>query len=356
MIKFYPELSIDNEEDKKFLLTEEGWLTIQKVFSNENAMKGDAPVILDTIMRFILKPLIDISWKVYDDNIYQTSGGAKTAHLTNILRYRFAKVDIGLPLFMTSQQYEGSVWNLMSRLNFKPFTELFVDTRDRWEVNSNLSQLVNEECQEDSGESKGQLSEEQGRWNHPATMFGKKDGAQAVVVYMNTPFDKTLWKKLRMHEVDDVDIISENLSFSDRENYNLFWAGTTLTMFSDFDLKRANPPLMNIENAKRYGLKPLEVSIEGMELLKEEESSQTVTLQEVSKKYSQKLKDWFENNSEYLSGTMELRGKGSIKVGQKLLKKSTNEEFYIEGVTQNFQVFGSWNTTTTVTRGQQKLR
>jgi hypothetical protein len=57
MIKFYPELSIDNEEDKKFLLTEEGWLTIQKVFSNENAMKGDAPVILDTIMRFILKPL-----------------------------------------------------------------------------------------------------------------------------------------------------------------------------------------------------------------------------------------------------------------------------------------------------------
>jgi hypothetical protein len=244
----------------------------------------------------------------------------------------------------------------MSRLNFKPFTELFVDTRDRWEVNSNLSQLVNEECQEDSGESKGQLSEEQGRWNHPATMFGKKDGAQAVVVYRNTPFDKTLWKKLRMHEVDDVDIISENLSFSDRENYNLFWAGTTLTMFSDFDLKRANPPLMNIENAKRYGLKPLEVSIEGMELLKEEESSQTVTLQEVSKKYSQKLKDWFENNSEYLSGTMELRGKGSIKVGQKLLKKSTNEKFYIEGVTQNFQVFGSWNTTTTVTRGQQKLR
>jgi len=356
MLKFYPELNWDTTKEQHFFLTQVGWVTLLQAFTGADAIMGSPARILDTIMRSILKKLVGVQWKVYDDNTYGSSGGPKTAELGNLLRYRFAKTDFSIPFYMTAQQYEGSVWNLMERVNLKPFTELFVDTRDRWEVdwgNGHDRQLVTEVCEESSDEAKGQLSDEKGKWAYPATMFGKKDGAQAVVTFRNTPFTKGLWDKLRKHEVDEVDIITETLSYSDNENYNVFWAGTTLTPFaSTFDLKRVNPPMINEENIKRYGLGALEVQIEGLQLRKENEAMQTIELTAMSKSQNQKLKDWFEHNNEYLSGTLEMRGKGDLKIGQKLIHRALNLEFYVEGVTQSFQIFGEWHTVAQVTRGR----
>lgn len=354
MLKFYPELGWDKEKEQKFFLTEQGWITLLKAFTNDNTIKGSPAKILDTIMRFILKPIMDIKWKVYDTS---EASGAKTISLTNILRYRFAKTNFFIPFFMSAQQYEGAIWNLMDRVNLKPFTELFLDTRDRWEVSNDkgIPQLVNETCEESSDETKGKLEDTNGKWNYPPTQFGSKDGAQAVLVYRNTPFDRESWGKLRSHDLYDIDIIRENLSYSDNENYNLFWAGTTLTPFSTLDLKRVQPPLINEANIPRYGLNSLEVQIEGLELDISKESEQSIALAGLTKSLNEKLKDWFQYAIQYLSGSIETRGKGSYKIGQKLKHKTLGYDFYIEGVGQNFQVYGDWTTTLSVTRGAEPL-
>jgi len=355
MLKFYPELNWGTNE-QHFFLTQVGWVTLLQAFTGADAIMGTPAKILDTIMRSILKKLVDIKWKVYDDNITGAVGGPKTASLGNMLRYRFAQTEFTIPFYMTAQQYEGSVWNLMERVNLKPFTELFVDTRDRWDVDwgdGHAGQVVTEVCEESSDSSKGALSEDKGKWDYPSTMFGKKDGAQAVVVFRNTPFTQELWSKLRTHDLFSEDIITETLSYSDNENYNLFWSGTTLTPFaSTFDLKRVNPPLINEDNVKRYGLNSLEIQIEGLQLLKASEPTQTVSLVTMAKSLNQKLKDWFEHNDTYLSGTLEIRGKADLKIGQKLIHKELGLEFYVEGVTQNFQVYGEWHTVAQVTRGR----
>jgi len=353
MLKFYPELNWDTTKEQHFFLAQTGWIALLRAFTGADAIVGTPAKILDTIMRSVLKKLVGISWKVYDDNITGSTGGAKTAELGSMLRYRFAATDFSIPFYMTVQQYEGSVWNLMERVNLRPFTELFIDTRDRWEVDwgdGHAQQLVTEICEESSDMAKGQLSDDKGKWAYPATMFGKKDGAQAVVTFRNTPFTKDLWAKLRSHEILEEDIISESLSYSDNENYNIFWAGTTLTPFaSTFDLKRVNPPMINEDNVKRYGLSALEVQIEGLQLT---DVTQTIALTTMAKSLNQKLRDWFEHNNEYLSGTLVIRGKGDLKIGQKLIHKSIGMEFYIEGVSQSYQVYGEWHTTAQVTRGR----
>jgi hypothetical protein len=353
MLKFYPELGWDKEKEQKFFLTEQGWITLLKAFTNDDVIKGSPAKILDTALRFILHKIVNVKWTVYDDNTYQGGGGQKSVALGNILRYKLAQTNFFIPFFMTAQQYEGSVWNLMERVHIKPFTELFIDTRDRWEVDSDLPHLVNETVEEDSNSAKGQLDADKGKWEYPATMFGKKDGAQAVIAFRNTPFDKSAWEKLRTHTISYLDVIQETLSYSDNENYNLFWAGTTLTPFSSLDLKRVQPPLINEENITRYGLNALEIQVEGLELDPSLESTQAPNLVNLANDSNAKLKAWYEHNVDYLSGSLEIRGKADAKIGQRLIYESIGREFYIEGVTQNFQVYGEWHTSLSVTRGMK---
>jgi len=352
MLRFYPELGWNKEKEQKFFLTETGWITLMKAFTNENAIKGSPAKVLDTIMRYILQQIVDVQWTVYDESGAEPI--PKKVELAHILRYNFAQVDLFLPLFMTAQQYEGSIWNLMERASIKPFTELFVDTRDGLEAwnPGTAPRVVNETIEESSSPSKAGKPKAEGGYVSPRFSFGS-DNAAVMVALRNTPFDKSAWEKLKTHDLPAEDVISEDLSFSDDEHYNLFWAGTTITPFSTLDLKREAPPLINEENVKRYGLSPLEVTIEGMEMLKEKESEQKVKLVGLSQAYSAKLKAWFEHNHEYLSGTMEVRGKGSYRIGQRLLRKGINREFYIEGVSQSFQVFTGWTTQLALTRGME---
>lgn len=354
MLKFYPQLGADSADGQKFFLTSTGWITLMKAFTNDNVIKGSPAKIIDTILRFILKKITTVKWKVYDDNaVTATNTGYKVVDLTSIMRYKLAETNFFVPFFMSAQDYEGSVWNLMEKANITPFTELFIDTRDRWEVSNGIGvpMTVNEHVEEDSSSTKGQLTDDNGKWSYPATMFGTKDGGQVLLTFRNTPFDKELWNKLKSHDLDTVDVIQENLSYSDNENYNLFWAGTTLTPFAGLDLKSVAPPLINQDNITTYGLSPLEVNIEGLELNQSQQATQVVALNELTTDLNRKLKRWYENNVNYLSGSLTLRGKGSIKIGQVLNYRGINRQFYIESVTQSFQVYGDFTTQVNVTRG-----
>lgn len=357
-LKFYPELGKANpntqneNEDKngrKFFLTDEGWLTLMSFFKIDNAVKGTPATLLDIIMRYILPKLNEVAWTVWDEK--PKVPVAKQVDITNILRYNFAKVDVFLPFIMTADQFEGVVWNMMERASIKPFTELFVDVRESSEAwnPEGVHRVVNEPIEQASDHSKTVFPVGKGFYPNPRFSFGDDDSA-VMVVLRNTPFDKELWQKLYVHDLQAEDVLEEDLSFSDDEHYNLFWAGTTVVPLGMNDLKFTAPPLWNEEDVKRYGLSALEVQIEGMSIEPTDPTAET-SLQAMSKAWSARLKAWFERNHLYWNGSMTVRGKGNYKIGQRLLRKGIEKEFYIEGVSQNFNVFDRWETSLQLTRG-----
>ena len=91
------------------------------------------------------------------------------------------------------------------------------------------------------------------------------------------------------------------------------------------------------------------------------EMTDKLILEGMSKTFSGTLKEWFQNNHKMWSGSLEIRGRGEIKVGQMVNSGhlgegavAGNREFYVEGVTQSFTVFSGWTTTLALTRGQHK--
>ncbi|WP_028590362.1 LysM peptidoglycan-binding domain-containing protein [Paenibacillus massiliensis] len=346
-IKFYPEVS--GGKSDKFFLTENGWLAMAKYFQSESVAKGSPAVILDVIMRFVLPQLNGVKWTVWDET--KTEPVAKQVDVTNIVRYNFASVPIFLPQFFTLDRFEGSLWNLMERTSSKPFTELFVDVREPLEAwnPGDKPRVVNETIEQSSDQSKAKFPKGEGYYPFPRFPFGK-DNAVVSVFLRNTPFSKGPWEKLYTHVVTAEDVIDEDLSYSDDEHYNLFWAGTTINPFG-MDLKRVAPPLMNKSAIERYGLSPLEVEVEGL-AIDPSKPEDTTKLERMSTAYTVKLKEWFENNHKFLSGAMTVRGKGNYKIGQRLQAPGILKEFYIESVTQTFNVFEGWTTTLQLTRGR----
>lgn len=351
-LKFYPELGAANPDAKKagekFFLTDDGWVTLMSFFTSEQITQGTPAVVLDNIMRYILPKLNDVEWTVWDES--KKDPVSKKVDVTNVLRYNFAKVDMFLPLILSADQFEGAIWNLMERASIAPFTEMFVDVRqgsEAWNPGGK-PRVVNETIEEASDASKTKFPKGNGYYPVPRFSFGEDDSA-VMVVLRNTPFYKDAWEQLFTHDLQAEDVLDEDLSFSDDEHYNLFWAGTTINPLG-IDLKRVSPPMMNENNVKRYGISPLEVQIEGLAMDASDAEHPTL-LEDLSKKYTQKLKDWFENNHVYLNGSMTVRGQGDYKIGHRLLRKGINREFYIEGVTQSFSVFDKWETTLQLTRG-----
>jgi hypothetical protein len=351
-LKFYPELGAANPDaqkaSEKFFLTDEGWVTLMSFFTSDQITQGTPAVVLDNIIRYVLPKLNEVEWTVWDES--KKEPVSKKVDVTNILRYNFAKVDMFLPLILSADQFEGAIWNLMERASIAPFTELFVDVREASEAwnAEGKARVVNETIEEASDESKAKFPKGKGYYPMPRFSFGE-DGSAVMIALRNTPFYKGAWEQLYTHDLPSEDVLEEDLSYSDDEHYNLFWAGTTINPLG-IDLKRVAPPLMNENAVKRYGISPLEVQIEGLAMDASDPEHPTL-LEDLSKKYTQKLKDWFENNHLYYNGSMTVRGKGNYKIGQRLLRKGINREFYIEGVTQSFNVFDRWETTLQLTRG-----
>lgn len=354
MLKFYPELmpiGADKAqlEKQKFFLTEVGWITLLDYFTGTGSnTKGSPAQMLDIIVRRILQKVVDTRWTAY---IEKNGKPQKTSlKMANILRYQFAQTQFfSLPLYMSLQSYEGSIWNLMERGCPKPFTELFIDVRSNTEAsnNSGKNRIVNETIEESSSPDKSKLLKDP--YVSPAFSFGEDD-AKVVLVMRNTPFNKNLWDKLVYHKLVRDDILSEDLAISDDEHYNLFWAGMQINPLVE-DLKRVSPPTYSSENIKRYGLSPLEVTIDSMQVSEQTIGQDKPKIELLTKNLNKQLKTWFENNHLLWNGTMEVRGKGNYKIGQRLIREDLGREFYIEGVQQSFHVFTGWTTTLTVTRG-----
>jgi LysM repeat protein len=333
VLKFYPEIAGKNASD--FFLTDVGWINLMKIFTTDSTMKGTPARIIWNIMQYIFPKIQDVSWKVWNETL--PTPAAKTVLAKDLIHCMLGKIDFFMPFVFTADQYEGAIWNLVQRAAPATFTELFIDCRDPYEFwhASEAGRLVPHDIELNTVETKST--------NY--FRFGQ-DGVKITLCLRQTPFESAHKKNLKRHTITQMDVISEDMSISDEQHYNLFWAGTSINPLG-IDLKRVAPPLMNEANAKKYGLNPLEVNVEGMEI-----SAQTV-LEGMSKEYTKKLKAWFENNHTYWSGTLEIRGKADIRIGQMVNYQSQtfNNEYYVEGVQHTHNLYQDWTTTLTLTRG-----
>lgn len=351
-LKFYPEIGASKKaNEEKFFLTDVGWVSLMRFFTSDSIMRGTPAVIIDNIMRFILLRLNDVKWKAYDERGKEPK--PKEVTLGNILRYQLGQMDFFLPMILSADQFEGSLWNLMERASIKPFAELWVDVRspsEAWNA-SPVGRAVPDTVEESSSADKANLPE--GAYPSPAFQFGE-DGAKVLLCLRPTPFDSKHKDIMVRHEVAQEDVLSEDIGRSDSEHYNLFWAGTTINPLG-IDLKRVAPPLFNEDGAKKYGISPLEVQIEGLEILREKESQHSVALEGMTKKYTAMLKAWFEHNHEYWNGSITIRGNAHIRVGHMINYRAPNfaYEYYVESVQHSFNVFEDWTTTLQITRGQK---
>jgi len=348
VLKFYPQINGIGQTSSSFFLTEPGRINLMSVFTSDSIMRGTPAVILDNIMRFIFTKLNNVKWSVYDER----GKKKQIVSASQVIRYVFAKIDFFLPFIMTADQFEGALWNMMERASIKPFTELFIDVRDEFEAwkTSEIGRVVPQEVEESSSQNKAKLKS--GAYPSPGFFFGE-DRAKVVLVLRETPYDSVLRKKLVTHTINIKDVTDEDLSQDDSEHYNLFWAGTTINALGT-DLKQVCPPLFNETNARRYGLSPLEVEIEGLEILESQKATQETTLEGMTKKYTAKLKAWFENNHIYFSGTLTQRGNAKIRIGHRVIYKDAGfeREFYVEGVSHSWNLYENFTTTLTLTRGQ----
>lgn len=333
LLKFYPEISGKNASD--FFLTDVGWVNLMKIFTTDNIMKGTPAVIIDTIMTHIFPKVHDVSWHLWEENT-NTTGTKKVVNVSKIVHRSLGKTNFFMPFIFTADQYEGALWNLFERASPKPFTEMFIDVRDPSEIHvqSYEKRLVPHDIAKSAPEG---------------GVFGfGADKVNVVLCLRETPYDSVHRNRLIKHDIPLEEVISESISRGDEKHYNLFWAGTTINPLG-IDLKRVSPPMLNEADAKKYGLAPLEINIEGMEI------TDNLVLEGMSKTFTGKLKEWYQSNHTYWEGTLEIRGNAKIRVGHMVEygRQFNRLEYYVEGVSHSFNVFQGWTTTLTVTRGMK---
>jgi LysM repeat protein len=367
MLRFYPSLASTDgltQEQGDFFKTGAGWQAMLNFFVGSDLIQGKPAEMIRQAIVKILYRIMNISYKYWD-----SAAGERDIHLANILRYRLADSKNIIPFLLTMLDYEGAFWNFIERVSIKPFNELFIDTRGvqpdeeqagkKPEYMTMVPNTVGESYYPD-GDPLAQFLAENDIDTNPnwSATFGE-DGAKVILYLRNTPFEYEDWNNLYTHDLDYDEIISEDLGRSDHENYNVFMVTNSLAIPSSNNLKLLVHPVIDEENARRYGMSPLEVSLEGVSIEDEDLNAGI----EASKALSQKLYDWYRLNKDYKTGAISIKGNAFIKVGQRLIIRycEYNSEtfkfddlvFYIEGVTQNFTSMDSWQTSVTLTRGQR---
>ncbi len=325
-LKFFPQYT-NEDGDLDFPLPE---LLTNKFLGTlslwaEQITAATPAVLIEKIIVDILYNLMGLEFKYWKD------GNPVDITLKEILRFRLEKANLITDLFMFFNEFEGTVWNSMNGFQHEPFYELFLDTRT-----DAMTVVKNPQIEKESfGTKYGAFS----------AGFGD-DRAKVVLFFRETPFDKDKWEDLETHEIEDEDIISEDISRSDHDNFNMFHAVPSMVGLEQVAYAQAVPPQFHSGNILKFGIAIMEKTIMGL-------SEENLDGIEFGKQLTAKLKDWYWRNIWFRNGTQIIRGNGKIKIGHRVVSKESNDVFYVEGVNQIFNVFGNWRTTLSLTRGQE---
>ena len=192
--------------------------------------------------------------------------------------------------------YVGSLWNFIKELGNSPFNETY------WEIKDNKPNLI----------------------------------------HRRTPFNKEDWIKLNRKTIKDYDIVSDNTGRSDLETYTLYSVQSML-----FDETSGNYyfPLWYPPYCAKYGINQLSVQTVYQLWSDEEVGIDTI------KQYYVDLFNFNIKNNVFHNGTITVKGEASYKIGERVIVESDGIEYYVESVTHNFNCYGSWTTSLSVTRG-----
>lgn len=323
VIKRFPGLKEEKAGALSVLTGSRVLLGLQSFFAENGIEKGTSAEFIDTILDALLKKIMQI------DFVYW-AGGLRKGTLNDILNYQLQEFEYTVPWFTTRDMFEGSIWNFIETARNSPFHELFLDTVSGADYN----QVVRSATK---------------RGGTGSVTFGN-DSAKIGVFMRTTPFSPADWRNLRTHDITEDLIIRRSVGRTDHEHYNMFRVHPKVDFLGNsYAVDELIPPKFDIKNLEKFGLSFLDLQFEGMF----DDQYQTEIL-EVSKQLTNVLQEWYGRNHLLESGTFVLRGDARYKIGQRIRHKRRGMVYYVESVNQNFQSFGTWQTTLSVTRGEKE--
>lgn len=265
--------------------------------------------------------------------VYGEDGRQVQADLPSLLRFIIHKpIDWANFTWVpsTATSLTGSVWTFLQSLACLPLGEMWVDVRD-----DIMHPLI---PWEDVAYSTQMFDKQLGTVIDGGLTF---NGAKNVFVWRPVPYDEKDWNNLVMHKINYKLIKELDLGKTDFEVLNAYWV-TPLNMgLSTIEQQASSIPcLLDGINAVKYGLQTLRITLPVLNL-----DSNTAEL------IAKKLYKWYKDNPQFLSGTIKIKGKPDIRIGQRLYIEDTGESFYIESVQHDFTVFEEYITTIEVSRG-----
>lgn len=217
--------------------------------------------------------------------------------------------------------------------------------------------------------------------------------AYTMLFFRRTPFDQDDWNALPRYYISDEDVYEQDIGVNDHETYNFFWVYPLLGIPAELALKAIGcQPLMytkyrqfrnslgdaarpkavilrgdaspksndksNIalharnaagNSVEKFGFNPLEVKTRVWRWARAAQTGGTV---ETCNMLTLTLGNWFKYNSRLKNGSLTIKGAPDLHVGNVLRNIDEKEEYYVEGIANNYVQYQPVTTTAMVTRGQ----
>lgn len=160
--------------------------------------------------------------------------------------------------------------------------------------------------------------------------------------------------------INNSDVINASVGRSDHDAYNLFaiYANNGLNENNKY-LTQGFLPILTPISIERNGLRVRELTTKFATYGKDNICKGVGSARDVTQvrrsliRWSLLLDHWNQHNTEYLSGSIALRGMPEIRVGYRLDWKGKNESYYVEQVNHSWAYPSAMKTTIQVSRGQR---
>lgn len=274
---------------------------------------------------------------------------------------------------------EVSVWDIVKAYSDPPFHEVFVDLRrptNPTDLNSIQTATQTHRLAPLNSSTPAKVSSAlAANTTSPTTEVISNNNLvfqQPYVVYMRTsPFDQESWNNLNTHEFFQTDIIQQDTSTSEDNIFNYYevWCERENFFMGNIQISNlaqntANKiPIFDNDSIQTFGLRRFpQNSTKYVEFIKSTDAN-NLSIWQKQAILTREIFRWFAYGQLLESGSITVKGrvgvdKGGITMGSRFVELNaqgvaTGKEFYIEGVTQMYNLGQPLRTSLTVTRGHR---
>ena len=166
---------------------------------------------------------------------------------------------------------------------------------------------------------------------------------------------------LPQNSIDDGEVIEKRLKIGRNGTPSLYTVVSGVGFIGETQGKYFTVPQYDTRALELYGHNPMVVSMENFDTSK---PGVIKNMEQVSREYQKRLKNWFRNCDRFLIGTIKLKGNEELRVGQALnyerrpdgrIEDSIEEgRYYIRGVDHDYTFGVGFYTTADLDRGTSK--